>query len=136
MTAGGPGPILNDRRRVRRLAADPVCVCCGDPNGPLEQHHLFGVANEPDLELPLCRCPCHRRESEGQLIYGVSLRHGQALVVPEQVASHLRALGGSFLFVGSPLGERLLDWAERLIALTEALDGDYPDWRRLPEAKR
>src|SRR5260370_38406296 len=137
-----PHPIANHRRETRRqhkLPADAACVLCGTTNPEalqlvarslLEQHHVLGEANTPELTVPLCR-NCHAVETEGLRDLGVELRHGQQRQLPEVLVSALRALGRFF----SMLGQQLLAWAEELAALIGALDREHPGWRELPEAQ-
>lgn len=78
-------PLKTERRRARRLqklgGPNPFCLFCGcsDPmllrpvtRKFLEDHHLFGVANDRDAILALC-FNCHALATEGLLQAGVTM---------------------------------------------------------------
>ncbi len=136
-------PIQNDARQARRRRKrghSAPCVFCGRETpaalrrigrSVVEADHVAGIANDPDLTIPLCR-GCHDAQTELRRTYGIDLRHQQSRPWPEVFVDVLTAIG---LFLRS-LGARLMDWAERLRALIAALDTHCPQWRLLPEAQR
>jgi hypothetical protein len=78
-------PLKTKRRKMQRLeklgSEHPFCLYCGcsEPmqlrpvTRPfLEQHHLLGLANDPELTLALC-FNCHALATEGLLQAGVTM---------------------------------------------------------------
>jgi hypothetical protein len=78
-------PLRTARRRAQRLqklgSEHPFCLWCGcsDPmllrpvtRSFLEDHHIFGIANDPDFTLALC-FNCHALATEGLLQAGVTM---------------------------------------------------------------
>src|SRR5260370_448753 len=68
-------------KRERKLGENPVCIC-GYSNpcslrpvkrSLLENHHLFGKANDPEATLILCR-NCHGEITEANRDAGISMR--------------------------------------------------------------
>jgi hypothetical protein len=72
-------PLRTARRRARRLqklgSQNPFCLFCGCSEPMLlrpvtrrflEDHHIFGIANDPDSTLALC-FTCHALVTEGLL---------------------------------------------------------------------
>ncbi len=133
-------PIQNDVRRARRgrkLGANAACLLCGETTPEalrlvrrslLEPHHVVGAANGPDLTVPLCR-NCHAKVTEDLQAHGVDLRHIQGRNLLETIAAILKA-AGAFLIT---LGQKFLEWGERLLALMRALDMQCPQWHQIPE---
>ena len=136
----GPDPIGNDRRRSRRkrgLPPDAACTFCGwqTPEALLridrdllEQDHVDGAANTPDLVTALCPS-CHTVRSEGQRRLGVDLRHDERRSLLERQAAALRSRA---------VFHRNLAAAEerqsaQLDAFIAVLDGECPGWREWPE---
>ena len=139
--------IQNATRRAkqkRRLGKDAECALCGfaEPEGlrrvPLsklnrearriiEQHHVVGRANDPELTIPLCLI-CHAKATEQLRSVGASMRPSRTFL--EKLIAILKALG-AFL---KELGERFVRWANELAACVQALDAKYPAWREMPEA--
>jgi hypothetical protein len=73
----------------------------------LERHHIFGVANDPEVTVPLC-LNCHREVTEGLACEGVSMRPSRN---PEAVvASGLRASAVMF----DSLARSYREWATLL----------------------
>lgn len=136
-------PIKNDARKAlrrRKLGKSGPCVFCGRETPEAfrqigysvgEEHHVAGEANDPTLTVFLCR-GCHDAQTELHRILDVHLRHDEIRPWLEIFVDILRAVG-SFLI---NLGEKLVDWAERLLAFIRALDTHFPQWRDLPEAQR
>ncbi len=134
-------PIQNDARRARRRRRQgptAPCVFCGRETpaafrrigrSVVEADHVAGIANDPDLTVPLCP-GCHDAQTELRRVYDVDLRH-QKRPWPETLVDILKAIG---LFLKS-LGDKLMDYAERLRAFLDALDTHWPQWRQLPEAQ-
>jgi hypothetical protein len=78
-------PLRAARRRMQRLqklgCEHPFCLFCGCSEPMLlrpvtrrflEEHHIFGVANDPDATLALC-FNCHALVTEGLLQAGVTM---------------------------------------------------------------
>jgi hypothetical protein len=140
--ASEPDPIKNDRRRNRRsrkLPPDAACLLCGKTTPEalllakrslLESHHVVAEANDPDLEVPLCR-DCHAEITEGMLSAGVDHRHERVRTVPEVLVSIFRALASFF----RALADACDKWAGQLLELISALDDHDPCWRELPGAQ-
>jgi hypothetical protein len=102
-------PLRTARRRaqrVQRLGCEhPFCLWCGcsDPmllrpvtRSFLEDHHIFGIANDPDSTLALC-FTCHALATEGLLQAGVTMTrepdsHKFAINMFRANAFHLRML--------------------------------------------
>jgi hypothetical protein len=135
-------PIANDRRRARRrqkLPDDAACALCGwkTPDALLrvgrnllERDHVDGDANNPELVVLLCP-NCHAVRTEAQRRLGVDLRHDDSRTVIERLeAAHRSRASFDRLRADSDLKS-----ADRLAALTEALDRRYPGWRQVPEAR-
>lgn len=78
-------PLRTARRKAQRLkklgSEHPFCLFCGCSEPMLlrpvtrrflEEHHIFGVANDPDTTLALC-FNCHALVTEGLLQAGVTM---------------------------------------------------------------
>jgi len=78
-------PLRTERRRTQRLQRlgcdHPFCLWCGCSNPMLlravtrrflEEHHIFGIANDRDSTLALCLM-CHALATEGLLQAGVTM---------------------------------------------------------------
>ncbi len=123
------------RRRVPEGMACPLCgeqdpACLAEVNKTvLEDHHIAGAANMPDLTVWLCR-NCHRKLHLDMLDEGVDLTHP-----PQRV---LLAVIGVVLVAAAALLHKLADtfiWLAGLLGVFVAsLDIEYPQWRDLPEA--
>ncbi len=136
----GPDPIGADLRRARparRLAADTVCVTCGeadpvvlkDGRSVLEAHHLAGRANDPDMTAAVC-LNCHRKLTNAQKDVGVPLAADPERSILERLVAWLRGLA---VFC-QHLARNLTDAAHQLERCIGGLDRDHPEWRSLPEA--
>jgi len=124
-------PRQNDYRRElrrREFGDDPVCSVCGEGRDPIEFHHLAGVANDLQLEAPVC-ANCHLSLGEDMRRLGVDLRHEPKPLL-ERLLAVLRGLATFF----RQLGDRLGQWADKLANLIRALDEKLPGWKELPEA--
>ena len=129
---------LRNLKRLRRLGDNPACMFCGETRlemlrrvkrSSLEAHHVFGEDNDPEATVIVC-ANCHGPATEKQLQCEVDLwRHPKKSL--ERLVNVLRGFASFFLMAV----ETLLDWAERVTNLMNALDAHYPEWRNLPEAK-
>jgi hypothetical protein len=106
-------PLRAARRKAQRLeklgGEHPFCLHCGCSEPMLlrpvtrcflEEHHVVGFANDPDLTLALC-FNCHALITEGLLQAGVSMTKQSdpikfACVVFRALAVHFRALSEAF----------------------------------------
>jgi hypothetical protein len=95
----------------------------------LENHHVGGEANDPDLTIVLC-LNHHRIATERQRRCGVELCH-QPKNVLEMIHNADKGRASFALLEGGLLLER----AECIARLINALDEKFPEWRNLPEAK-
>jgi hypothetical protein len=137
-----PDPIGADVRRAkskRAVGPEAACACCGERNplalttvkaGVLQRHHVAGRVNDPELEVVLC-LNCHQLNTVAQMDFGVEFSRHARGAMPERLVSVLRGLAAFF----DLLARRLVAWADGLAALTVALDGNFPEWRALPEAR-
>ena len=137
-----PDPIGADKRRARRsrpLPPDAACVYCGEQNplllrpvkrGVLEPHHPAGESNDPDLVVVLCLTH-HQLNTMGQLAAGVDLERNHERTVLDRLVSLLRGLAVFF----ASLATSLVGWADRLAALIQVFDAQWPAWRALPQAQ-
>lgn len=124
-----PDPIKNDARkkaRELRLGKDPICLFCGKENPEalmrisrsiLENHHIFGKANDPDATVILCR-NCHAVETERQAACGVNLTHDKNRPFLETLVSILKDLALAF----SAFASRLLKLADELADYLETAE--------------
>jgi hypothetical protein len=134
------------RRQVRREIArlrlgtdEPVgCALCGETEPAVlrrasrrlvEFHHLPGHANDPELGVFLCRT--HHDLCTELMRLGIPLSHVEERVSLERLEAVLRGQA-IFFRLAAPL---LDDWADRVEALTKALDREYPGWRDLEESR-
>lgn len=131
-------------KQQRRVGKDAACLFCGfaEPEGLrrvpisklnreacriIQQHHVVGRANDPELTIPLC-LNHHSLATEQLWRVGASMRPAGTLL--DKLTAILKALGAFF----KQLGERLIKWASELAAFVQALDVKYPAWREMPEA--
>jgi hypothetical protein len=102
-------PLRTARRKAQRLqklgCEHPFCLWCGCSNPMLlrpvtrsflEEHHIFGIANDRDSSLALC-FNCHALATEGLLQAGVTMTrepdpHKFAINVLRANEFHLRML--------------------------------------------
>ena len=102
MAMTGSDPIGRDlsRSRAIRRVAGRACVLCGErdaelltqqPAAILEEHHVAGNANDPDLTVSLC-LNCHRKMSARMPGFGVPLNRGARLTRLERAVGSLRGL--------------------------------------------
>jgi hypothetical protein len=140
-------PIDNDARRERRkrMLPQPACVICGISNvdqlvavkvrlinpGALhliDEHHLAGRENNPDLVVTVC-LNHHAVLTAKNLDFGVSMKAPDTVL--DRLVATMRGLAAFFIL----LGESLIDWAELLVRLIRGLDKNCAQWREMPEAK-
>jgi hypothetical protein len=135
-------PILNDARRAERLRGlgpDPFCGMCKDRrvfvlttirlgDVPLQWHHLFGRANDPDAEYPIC-FNCHAEMHWIGATVGASLARPHTRL--HRIEAFLRWLGVLLQL----LGERCLHWAQDLANLMELFDTKHKTWWRWAAAQ-
>lgn len=127
-------PIKNDARRQRRanrLGPEPKCAFCGvkDPEAltvvrrtMLEAHHAVLKANDEELTITVC-LNCHRCLQEGLKDGGVEGR------TPETFLHRLYNILANLATFFVALGEKLWEWARRLLTFIKQLDNYCPDWR-------
>jgi hypothetical protein len=143
MRKRGPDPIRNDRRRTRRqqkLPPDAACTFCGWKTLDellrlgrtlVEQDHVDGHANNPDLTAP--ECPnCHAVHGEGQRRAGAILTHDDDRSRLEIQADAFRSRAAFH----RQLAETEEQQARELDLLAAALDRVAAGWRDLPEARK
>ncbi len=126
-------------RRTVKLGPDACCVCCGMQNPPalrlvkrtlLDMHHVAGVAELPDLMVPVC-ANCHRMLHDKLLELGLDFEQpGNRMLL--EVLYHL-VMGLSVIF--EQLAALLQAIGRALRALIDALDEHFRGWRDLPEAQ-
>jgi len=133
-------PVKTDARRAkreRRFGKDARCAHCGTGSleclipvkaSLVEGHHAVGRANDPDLEIPLCR-NCHALATERQMQADVSLTPPKTVL--HKIVEVLKSLGAFF----GQLTEKCFEWAQQLAQFIAALDARYPTWTQLPEAQ-
>lgn len=131
-----PSPIksaLRETARVSKLGADAVCVLCGETDGRVlivDQHHVAGRVNDPELMAAVCR-NCHARQTEELRQIGVPMRygsyHGEA-ADPTPLDRLCAVLAGAGMFLAE-LGATLVGWARWLTEMVAALDSGVPSWR-------
>ena len=132
------GDAARAARRRHRVPEGSACVFCGEQDPDclreidrtiLEEHHIAGVANLPDLTAWLCPT-CHRKLHVDMLDAGVDLSHPPRRILLVVVAIVL----GACVALLRKLADTF-EWLIRLLWLfIAALDGEYPGWRDLPEA--
>ena len=132
---------VREARREQRLGRDAACVLCGlrdleslcevRKGSPLfavirkillEEHHVYGRANDPNWKCTLCR-NCHARVSESQRREKVPMKP-QADILDRAMARR-KALA-AFLRDAAIAEDREF---EELEALAGFLDSDNPGWR-------
>jgi hypothetical protein len=102
------------------------CILCplNSPSAKLEEHHVVGRNNDPELTAPLC--PMHHNEQHEQLREsGASMRPANNPL--DWIISKLRALG-TFLY---SLAQACFRWVDVLIGFRDDLDNHCPAWRDL-----
>jgi hypothetical protein len=132
--SGDPiGDDVRGLRRQRQLGPDAVCVICGETNPAvllrvrrslLEQHHLGGEANDPELTVIVCRNH-HAVVTEAGRVSGIELGRGAERSSLERLEAVLRGLADFF----EMLGRALRHWAEELATTVRRLDARWPGWR-------
>ena len=132
-------PIKNDARRTAResqIGSERTCRLCQEadiasltrgPRSLLEEHHVVGQANDPDLTITLC-FNCHRKLTERMRANGTSMHTPKTCL--DQLVAFLLGLAAFFRM----LSEKLTEWASKPGNLATALDTNYPNWRTMPEA--
>jgi hypothetical protein len=135
-------PIGNAMRRTRRqvlLGPDAYCLMCGEKNPDvlrlvkrtlLDEHHVAGRDNIPDLTVPVC-ANCHRKLTAALHNEGLDFKTPCKHVVLEVL--YCLIIGMGVLFEESAKAFKLLGKALR--ALIESLDTHFGGWRDLPEAQ-
>lgn len=134
-------PIANAARRARRRARVPegaVCLMCGEPDlgvlraverSLLEEHHVAGIDNAPDLIVYLCPT-CHRKLHIRLLDLGLDFSCPENRLLLEVIVYVL--LGTSALF--AEMAKLFAALAEALRAQIATLDVNFAGWRELPES--
>ena len=130
---------MRETRRTVKLGPEAYCLCCGERNPVrlrlvnrtlLDMHHVAGVANVPDLKVPVC-ANCHRQLHERLLELGLDFEQpGNRMLL--EVLYHL-VMGLSVVF--EQLAKLLLAIGGALRAFIDALDEHFRGWRELPEAQ-
>lgn len=132
---------VREAKREQRLGRDAVCVWCGVRDlealrevpkesslaavirkSIMEEHHVLGRANDPDLKIILC-LSCHAIASESQRREVVPLKP-QKNALDHIIASH--KANACFLRDYAIAEDRKV---EELEALAGFLDSEYLDWR-------
>ena len=133
--------IANAAREARRRARVPdgsVCFICGLSNPDclvevdrtlLEEHHVAGIANVPDLTVYLCP-NCHRLLHMPLRDKGLDFSRPVARLLLEVIVYVL--LGTSVL--SARAARTYAAFADALRVLIASLDAHCADWRTLPEA--
>ena len=135
-----PEPIARAARAARRTRTLPphaACAICGERNpvvleatkrgrSVLEQHHVFGEANDPDTIVVLCRNH-HAIATADQVDIG-ALRPGVAPSALERLSSALKSLAMFLVQLANGIYKFALD----IIRTVKVLDENYPNWRTLP----
>ena len=132
-------PIGRDlsRTRAARRAAGRGCVLCGERDAELlgqqlasilEDHHIAGKSNDPDLTVTLC-LNCHRKMSARMPGYGVPLDRSAQLTRIEQAVGSLRGLA----VFSEQLAPALMRWAHQLEQTAVDLDNHDASWREIEE---
>jgi hypothetical protein len=106
-------------RRERDLGENPVCICgYSNPYSLmrgkrrlLENHHLFGKANDPDAIVILCR-NCHGEITEANRDAGISMR--KARNPSEKVITFLSCLKVLFQTLANACGRMIQELTESL----------------------
>jgi hypothetical protein len=132
------GEAARAAKRRHKVPPGTACPFCGEQDPAclvevdktiLEEHHIAGVANLPDLTVWLCPT-CHRKLHVDMLDGDVELSHPPRRVLLVVVAVVLGACVA--------LMRKLADTFEWLVGLLwlfiGSLDGEYPGWRDLHEA--
>lgn len=133
--SGDPiGDDLRGLRRQRRLGPGAACVICGETNlallrrvrrSLLEQHHLGGEANDPELTVVVCRNH-HAVLTEAGRGSGIVLDRRAERSSPERLEAVLLGLADFFEL----LARTLRQWAVELATTVRRLDAGWPEWRR------
>lgn len=131
-------PFNNDLRksgRAQKLGANPSCLLCGVSTpealtqvqrSVLEEHHVAGVANDPEFTVLLC-LNCHASATEGQRDVGADLSHSERHPL-ERIEAFLRSVA-DFLIRLAGTAWQLANWVAWFI---RQLDLRLPDWRAIP----
>lgn len=107
-------------KRERDLGENPVCTLCGYSNpyslnrpnrSLLDDHHVFGKANDPDATVVLCR-NCHGEITEANRDAGISMRKARSLT--EKVITFLSCQRVLFLTLASACGRIIQELTESL----------------------
>lgn len=137
MTMTGSDPIGRDlsRSRAVRRVAGRACVLCGERDaelltqqaaGILEEHHIAGHVNDPDLTVTLC-LNCHRKMSARMPGYGVPLDRSAQLTRLERTVGLLRGLAVFF----EQFALSLMRSAHQLDQTAIDLDNHDASWREI-----
>lgn len=129
-------PIQNDARKTRRKRAigeDGMCLLCGYTDSSaliataaklLEDHHVAGRSNDPDLTVAICR-NCHAEITEGIRQAGADMKPAPTIL--DKIITILRA-AGEFL---KGLGEAFQGWAQEIEEILKKLTEAFPTWREI-----
>lgn len=130
------GRDLSRSRAVRRVAGR-ACVLCGErdaellttqPAAIVEEHHVAGHVNDPDLTVTLC-LNCHRKMSARMPGYGVPLDRSAQLTRLERTVGLLRGLAVFF----EQLAPALMRSAHQLEQTAIDLDNHDASWRDIED---
>jgi len=132
---------VREARREQRQGRDAACVLCGvrdletlrevRKGSPLaapirkillEEHHVYGRANDPDFICTLCR-NCHARVSESQLREKVPMKR-QENILGRAIAR--RKASACFHRDAARADDRE---AEELESFSDFLKSEFPGWR-------
>jgi hypothetical protein len=129
-------PIGEDARRARRerrLGPEAACVICGETDPAvllrvgrslLDQHHLGGKVNDPELTVVVCRNH-HAVLTEAGRVSGIELDRRAERSSLERLEAVLRGLADLFAL----LVQALRGWADELRDTICRLDEGWPGWR-------
>jgi hypothetical protein len=93
----------------------------------LEEHHINGYANDASSTVILCR-------NHHAIVEEYQREEGASFAVPSTILDRDFSVKRHQAALLRAIADMLASDATRLAALYLALDREYPDWRKLPEA--
>ena len=124
-------------RTPRKFSPNAVCQWCGYSNPVallmvektlLEEHHVFGAANDDGTRIPLCR-NCHAEMTVGIQETGATMRHQRSIF--ETLVEVNKALEVFHKSAAIAHGKFASDLERKVVALDERL----PEWREIEEER-